>query len=403
MKKTRFMTQALRAMGRYKLRSTFMMIGSFVGVASLVFVVSVGRGVERQVLKTIQQLFSASSIFITSGGNMFASGARSDSGRLTLADIEAIAAEVPAVEVWDPLVALDGAQVRRGDAATTTRVIGQSERAERVWVRGLASGEFFDAAEVAHSARVALVGSTVLRALFGSDEPLGAEIQIGDASFRVIGTLEPMGTDAHGMDRDNEVVVPISTAMRRILNVDTIRAVKLLVRDPSQVAEAAREIERVLKERHGTQPGQASDFLIMTPAFVQGLIAKAQKVFFFFLPLVAAVALIAGGVVAASLLLLSVTERTGEIGLRRAVGARSRDIALQFLSEAAVTTLLGGALGVLPGGLLAFLAARQFGVQSFFSWKAVVAGLALSALIGLAAGVLPARRAAALAPAEALR
>lgn len=403
MRASRFVGQSLRAMARYKMRSGFMMLGSFVGVAALLGVVSVGNGVERKILKTVDQLFSASAVFVVSGGNMFASGSRGDAGRLTLDDIEAITAEVPGVEVWDPMLFQSDAQVRRGDASATVRLVGQSERAERVWVRQVVRGEFFDAAEVAHSGRVALLGPTAARSLFGDDDPLGGEIIVGGSAFRVLGLLEAMGTDAHGMDRDNEIVVPISTMMRRLLNVDTIRAAKMLVRDPAQVPVLAREATRILKERHAIAAGQPTDFNVITPLDVQRLVAKSQRIIFVFLPLVAAVAMLAGAVVAASLMLLSVSERTAEIGLRRAVGARPRDISLQFLSEAMVTTLCGGAAGILLGALAAWGLAQRLGLESFFSWRAALTGLALAALTGLLAGVLPARRAAALAPAEALR
>jgi putative ABC transport system permease protein len=403
MKTARFVGQSLRAMGRYKLRTGFMMLGSFVGVAALVAVVSIGKGVERKLLRTVDQLFSASSVIVMSGGNMFASGSRGDGGRLTLDDIAAIAAEVPAVEVWDPLQIQNDAPVRRGEASTTVRLIGQSERAERVWVRQVVRGELFDAAEVARSGRVALLAPAAARALFGDEDPLGGEITIGGAPFRVIGLLEAMGTDAHGLDRDNEIVVPITTAMRRVLNVDTIRTAKMLVRDPTQVPVLAREAARILRERHAIAAGQPSDFTIVTPVEVQRLVAKSQRIIFVFLPLVAAVAMLAGVVVAASLMLLSVGERTAEIGLRRAVGARARDISLQFLVEAMLTTVAGGVAGILVGGLASLLLAQRFGLPSFFSAGAALASLVLAALTGLLAGVLPARRAAALQPAEALR
>ncbi len=403
MKTARFLGQSLRAMGRYKMRTGFMMLGSFVGVAALVAVVSVGKGVERKVLRTVGQLFSDSAVFVASGGHMFASGSRGDGGRLTLDDIEAIVAEVPGVEVWDPMQFQNDAQARRGDASATVRVVGQSERGERVWVRQVVRGDFFDASDVAHANRVALLGPTAARSLFGDGDPLGGELTIGGSPFRVIGLLEAMGTDAHGIDRDNEIAVPITTAMRRLLNVDTIRAAKLLLRDPAQVPVLAREATRILKERHAIAAGQPNDFNIITPVDVQRLVARSQRVIFVFLPLVAAVAMLAGAVVAASLMLLSVSERTSEIGLRRAVGARARDISLQFLSEATVTTFCGGMAGILLGGLVSWLLAHRLGLESFFSWKAALVSLALAALSGLLAGVLPARRAAALAPAEALR
>lgn len=399
----RLALHALGAVRRHRLRSAFVMLGSFVGVVALTLVLSVGQGAERKVLATVRQLFGASSILVRAGGGRHMGGPRADGPRLTLDDLRAIAAEVPGIEAWDPLRELPPTQVRRGDAVRTARVIGQSERSERVWDRGVSRGEYFDASDVAASARVALIGETVARALFGREEPLGQEVLVGQVACRVVGVLERQGTDAHGMDRDDEVVVPVSTAMRRLMNVDAISAAKLLVRDPAQVEAAAADVRRVLRERHALSADQPDDFIAMTPVQAQRMVARAQRVMFVFLPLVACASLLVGGAVASALLLGAVNERTGEIGLRRAVGARPADIHRQFLVEASITMLGGGLLGVLVGSAAAQAIAARLDLGLVLSWKAALAGAALSATTGLLAGVLPARRAAALEPAAALR
>ncbi len=403
MSMARLVKHSLGAVTRYKLRSGFMMLGSLVGVAALTLVVSVGEGAERKIVSTVRQLFGGSSILVMSGGGRHMGGPRAGAARLTIDDVEAVARQLPEVEIWDPQQGRFGEPVRYGDADTTARVIGQSERSERVWNRSVSRGEYFDATAVAGSARVALIGETVARDLFGDEDPLGAEILIGAVRFRVIGLLEPFGTDLHGMDRDNEVVVPISTLMRRVMNVDTIQAAKLLVRDPSMVGETAGELARLLRERHALAPGQPDDFSIITAVQVQRMVRKVEQVLFLFLPLVAAVSLAVGGVVAASLMLASVNERVGEIGLRRAVGARPADIHLQFLLETAVTALGGGFIGLVLGCVAAEMVARRFALGEIFSWQAILLGLAAAAVTGLLAGVGPARRAARLQPADALR
>ncbi len=205
------------------------------------------------------------------------------------------------------------------------------------------------------------------------------------------------------MDRDDEIVVPISTAMRRVMNVDVIRAVKLVVRDPARVDETAKEVARLLRERHGLVAGQPSDFTLLTSSAVQRTVRKAQRVLFLYLPLVAGISLLAGGMVAATLMLSSVSERVGEIGLRRAVGARPRDIRFQFLVETAVTALGGGLAGSAIGTGLALFLARRMHLDVGVSPLAVALGLGLAAATGLLAGVMPARRAARLEPATALR
>jgi putative ABC transport system permease protein len=403
MNAARLAKSSLRAMARYKLRSAFMMVGSFVGVAALTFVVGVGTAARRKILDTVHQIFGPSSVIVSAGGGFFMGGPRGEAARLTLDDVEALAASLPDVEAWDPMQVLPGAQARRGDLTRTVRLLGHSERAERVWDRGVSRGEYFDAVAVAGSARVALVGETVVRELFRDEDPLGAELLVGSVPFRVTGILERWGTDVHGMDRDNEVVVPLTTAMRRVMNVDSIRAAKLLVRDPSLTGATAREAERILRERHSLAAGQPDDFTIVSSAGVERMLARTERVLFLYLPLVAGIALLAGGAVAASLMLASVTERTAEIGLRRAVGARPEDIRLQFLLETAVIMLGGGIGGILVGSALAVFTAARLSASGGVSAVAILLGIALSVATGLLAGVLPARRAALLQPAVALR
>jgi putative ABC transport system permease protein len=420
----RLVRHSIRAIARYKMRSGFIMLGSFVGVAALTLVISVGEGVERKVIQTVRQLFGASSIVVVGRGSQLMGGAhRGNAERLTLDDMAAVAKELPEIDAWDPQQAFSAA-VRHEDASTTARVLGQSERSERVWARSVSRGEYFDASAVSSSARVAVIGETVARKLFGSEDPLDAEILIGAESasasasgsgsgsgpasgsvpFRVIGILERFGTDLHGMDRDNEIVVPISTVMRRLMNVDTIGAAKLLVRDPAHSEDTAKEIKRILRARHAIAADRPDDFNIMTAAEVQKMVSFVQRILFLYLPLVAGVAMIVAGIVAASLMLASVSQRVGEIGLRRAVGARPEDIRLQFLIETAVTTLSGGLAGIIFAYIVAaHLGGGHFQLGQIFSWKAVVLGIVVSIVTGLIAGVAPARRAARLQPADALR
>jgi putative ABC transport system permease protein len=403
MSTTRLLGTSARALMRHRLRTVVMMLGSVVGVAALTFVLTIGAAAQRKILGTVRQLFGPSSIVVTAGGGFFMGGPRGEAARLTLDDAAALAREIPEVEDWDAMQVVPDAVARRGEATQTVRLLGQSERAEHVWARGVSRGEFFDAGAVAAASRVALVGETAAHALFGDQDPVGAEIRVGSVPFRVIGVLERLGTDVHGMDRDNEIVVPVSTAMRRVMNVDVVRAVKLLIRDPKAVEESERAVTRVLRERHSLGDGRPDDFTLLSSSLVQRNVAKVQRVLFLYLPLAAAICLFVGGAVEAALMLSSVAARVGEIGLRRAVGARSRDIRRQFLVETAVVALGGGALGAAIGSGLAIVLAGRAHLAAGFSPLAVVAGLVLAGGTGLLAGVLPARRAAHLEPATALR
>ncbi|MEP6620648.1 MAG: ABC transporter permease [bacterium] len=403
MKAPRLFSQAARSMTRYKLRTGFMMLGSFVGVAALTFVVSVGRGAEGKLLRTMRQIIGDASMLVVAGGSRMMGNPRGGASRLTLDDMFAVAGELPEIESWDPQADYSGATVRAGDAVATARVIGQSERWEHVWGRGVSRGESFDAAAVASSARVAVIGETLVRKLFGSDDPIGADVRIGSVAFKVIGVLEPFGSDMHGMDRDNEVVIPVSTMMRRITNVDVISGAKVLVKDPTRQRDVARDARRIIRARHALDADQPDDVKIVTSEEVQKTVSVVQSVLRLYVPLAGAIILVVGGIVAATLMLASVSERVAEIGLRRAIGARPADIRWQFLLETAGTVVVGGLGGIIVGYIGSQMVAHRTQLDVPFSWQAVVVSLAASVSVGLLAGVAPARRAALLNPADALR
>jgi putative ABC transport system permease protein len=378
------------------------MLGSVVGVAALTLVVSIGQGVQAKVLKTVGQIVGDSSILVMSGGSRILGSPRAGASRLTIDDLTAVAADVDEIDLWDPQQDISSV-VRYRDNTATVRILGQSERGERVWARTVTRGHYFDGAAVTSAARVAVIGQTVARILFGNEDPVDAEIRIGAVPFRVIGVLEPFGTDMHGMDRDNEITVPISTLMRRLTNVDSISAAKLLVKDPAREEQTSREIARVLRIRHALGGDEPDDFKLVTAVEVRSMTTWVRRVLLLFVPLLAGVVLLAAGIVAATLMLSSVNERIAEIGLRHAVGARPADIRLQFATETAITILAGGLGGLMLGYAGVRIAATRLQLGNTFSWEAVVVGIIASALTGLLAGVLPARRAAQLNPVDALR
>jgi len=401
MKIIRMARHSLRMMSRYKLRTGFMMMGSLIGITSLTFVVSVGESAERGVNTMLSQTFGDHGIVVMAGGGE-TGGPRGTATRLKIDDIAALAKEVPGIEDWDPVQTLT-TSVRHGDASDNARVLGESERWPQVWNRTASRGDLFDETAVTSSARVAIIGETVSKELFGNDDPIGAEIQIGAVPFRVIGILESWGTNAHGMDRDNEIIIPISTLMRRLTNVDTISQAKLVVTDPDRSDDTKAEMRRVLRERYGLTAGQPDGLTIVTPMQTRRMVSQVQRVMFFYVPIVAAITLLVGGIVSATLMLSSVNERVAEIGLRRAVGALPADIRLQFLLETTITMLIGGLAGIAFGYTVAQLGAIQMHLGGVNPWTAALLGFCASTLVGLLAGVLPALRAARLHPAEALR
>src|SRR5262245_6441131 len=348
MSPTRLVVHSLSALARYRLRSAFVMLGSLVGVAALTLVVSVGQGVQAKVLKTVGQVLGDSSILVMSGGSRILGSPRQGASRLTIDDLNAVAAELGEIEDWDPQQDISSV-VRYRDSTSTVRILGQSERGDRVWTRTVSRGQYFDAAAVSAAARVAVIGETVARTLFAPDDPLDAEIRIGAVPFRVVGVLAPFGTDMHGMDRDNEIMVPISTLMRRLTNTDTIAAARLVVKDASLEEQTASEIARILRARHTLVNGEPDDFTLVTTIEVRKMVTWVRRVLLLFVPLAAFVVLLVAGIVAATLMLSAVNERVAEIGLRHAIGARPEDIRLQFATETAVTILGGGFGGVLLG------------------------------------------------------
>jgi putative ABC transport system permease protein len=403
MKKSRIITSGFRSMGRHKVRTFFMMLGIVIGIFALTVVFSIGEGTEHQVMSQIEKLFSAHDIFISAGGTGMGAPRQGPVTTLKIADLEAIAEEIPNVEAWDPMIMMTGREAIYKDRSVTTSVFGHSTEAELVWNRTVVRGEFFDEQEVESSARVALIGQDLVDELFGETDPIGEQVRIGNVPFRIKGVLELRGVDPHGMNRDHELWVPASTAMRRMENIDYIPTAKVRLRDPSTMAEAEAQITDILRERHSLAPQEPDDFHLFTPVQIQEMVSSANRVFNLFLPLIAAVSLVVGGVVVANLMLLSVNERIGEIGLRKAVGARSKDIQLQFLMETTVVTFVGGIFGIVLGLFGVRAVTSMMGVPFSISWNALLIAIVSSAIIGLLAGVFPARRAAAHQPVEALR
>ncbi|HLY42854.1 MAG TPA: ABC transporter permease [Terracidiphilus sp.] len=398
----RLVRHSVGMMGRHKVRTGFMMVGSFIGVAALTLVISVSLTMSRKMLVMFRQVFGDASIMVQDGGAHMMGGPRNPGTRLKIDDIEAVVKQVPGIENWDPQQGLT-TTVRNGDASDSAQILGESERAESVWGRSAARGGFFDITAVQSSARVAVIGQTVANQLFRNQDPVGSDIEIGSVPFRVIGILEAWGTDPHGMDRDNEIAVPISTLMRRLTNVDTITGAKLVVASDADEEAIARGIREVLRQRHGLSADQPNDFSLLTSSEVREMMASIKRVLLLYLPLVAAISLIVGGIVSASLMVASVNERASEIGLRRAVGARTEDIRLQFLVETAATTLLGGLGGIVLGYALARMGATKLHLGEVAPWGGAFVGITASLLVGLTAGLLPAQRAARMSPIDALR
>jgi putative ABC transport system permease protein len=356
------------------------------------------------VLQRFDAFFSGSSMFIRPGGGRMRPGAHgAPTTTLTIDDIRAVDSAMPSVTLADPMQATGEREVTYGGRTSRIRIEGHSEAAEVVWNRSVTRGAYFTAADVASAARVALVGEAVARDLFQGRDPIGEQIRIGTVPFQVIGVLALFGIDPHGLDKDNEIIVPISTLMRRVRNVDYIMGAKLLLTAGTDLDAATVTAGEILRRRHGIGPGQEDDFSLHTPVQVQQMVRSSNRVFTLFLPLIAGLAILVGGIVVANLMFMTVHDRRAEIGLRKAVGARERDIRVQFLAEAAAVTGLAGGLALAAGvGVLGVLG-HLTGTPARMQWETALLGLGIAVVVGIVAGVAPARRAAALDPIETLR
>lgn len=392
-------------MNRNRLRTFFMMLGTLVGVTALTVIMALGQGTRAAVLQGIERMFSGSSIILNAGSGMLGRGPHGPGPTTTLIpeDIDAIEDQIPAVITADRLQGAGTREVVFDGNVSDISVRGHSHTSPEVWNRGVSSGAYFAAGDVQGAARVALIGTTVASDLFGDADPIGQRIRIGMVPFQVIGVLERSGIDPHGIDKDNEIHVPYTTVMRRLRNVDYIAAAKIVVDPQADLDETVLAIESLLRERHALGTDDENDFHMFTPEQVRQMVRAGNKTFGVFLPLIAVVAIVAGGVVVANLMLLSVNERRHEIGLRKAIGARTRDVWWQFVLEATVVTTTGGVLAI-GLGMTILQYVKLHGIAKFvFPWSVTLIGLGIAVVVGLLAGAVPARRAARLHPVDALR
>ncbi len=399
---------ALAALRAHLVRTALTMLGIIIGVAAVIAMVSVGAGAERRISEQIRSL-GANSIVVqsgasTSGGIRWGLGTQQT---LTEEDARAIALEVPAAEVAAPSVR-GAAQTVYGNANWSTAIQGVTPDylVARDWA--VASGKMFGADDVEAATKVAVLGDTTWKSLFGESDPVGQTIRIKKVPFTVVGVLEPKGHSAWGHDQDDLILLPISTAKRKVLgaspsNPRAVGSISVRVKDAALMDEAAGEIRDVLRQRHRLQPEQEDDFSVRVLSEMFAAQEDSARIMTLLLASIASVALLVGGIGIMNIMLVSVTERTREIGLRMAVGARGRDILVQFLVEAVALALAGGVVGIGVG-----LGAAE-AIASLADWSTEVPaeaiGLAFgsAAAVGIFFGFYPARQASRLDPIEALR
>jgi len=398
---------ALRALRRNKLRSALTMLGIVIGVAAVIAMVSLGQGANAAVQQQMRSL--GTNLLMVIPGATTAAGVRSGWGgvsTLTLADGEAIARECPdAAEVtW---MRRQVVQAVAGDRNWSTVAQGVTPAYPRVRDWALSAGEFFTDRDEATAQRVAVLGQTVVQNLFGVGiNPVGETVRVKDVPFRVVGVLAAKGQTAFGQDQDDVILMPFSTAERRALGAQILGTVDMIfvkARAADRIEAVTEQITALLHERHRIQHGEENDFTVRSLSDMAQATEAASRVMASLLLGVASISLLVGGIGIMNILLVSVTERTREIGIRMAVGAREGHILLQFLIEAVALSVAGGIVGVVLGAGVSLLIAKLAGWPTLLSPVAVAGSVVFSGAVGVFFGFYPARRAARLDPIAALR
>jgi len=386
-----------------KLRTFFMMAGTIVGIAALTVIMAIGKGTEQKVMKRVEN-FGPRSMMLIAGGGRALPPPDTSITTLTLADAQAIRDQVPGLEIVTPQAWAFDVNLKYEAKQTQTVVWGVEPDWHEAWKWYVSKGEEITDEDVATMSRTCVIGSSVKRDLFGDKDPIGESIYINKVSLTVKGILEHRGgAGGAGGDFDNRIIVPITTAMRRVMNVDHVGAIRIITEDTSLMKQQTEQIETLIRERHHITPALEDDFRVISPLIIADMARGASRTLSFLLMALAALSLLVGGVVLMNILLISVAERTKEIGLRRAVGATRGDIFSQFLIESLSVTILGTLLGSVLGGAISLAIGKLTPMPAIISWEPFALAIVFALLVGTFFGVQPARRAAKLHPVEALR
>jgi putative ABC transport system permease protein len=403
MKKQILLKVAGKSILKNKLRTLLTMLGVIIGVAAVSVLAAVGTGARSQIESQIRNL-GTNLIVITAGSTTqggVSQGAQSFN-RLTLDDVRALEEQSFLLAAVSPIIASRGQIVGgAGNWVASAEGVDHDYAVIRDWP--VANGSFFLEEDVRGNGRVVVLGNTVAQALFPFEDPVGAQIRIRDVPFTVIGTLGPKGQTAEGRDLDDVVLLPYTTAQIRLSGRQFIPQILAAAHRPEDIPAAQAEIRAILRDAHGLAPNEADDFQVRNQSELTEAASETARIMTLLLSAIAGISLLVGGIGIMNIMLVSVTERTREIGLRLALGARGSDVLTQFLVEAVVMSLAGGAVGVALGFTGSEVVRALTGWNTMISPEIVFLALGFAAAVGVFFGFYPARRAAALDPIEALR
>ena len=396
---------AMRALARNKLRSGLTMLGIIIGVGAVIAMVGIGQGADQQIQQQIANM--GSNMLMVMSGSVNRGGLRIGFGAtktLVYDDVQAIQRECPSVEAVAPGTQTNS-QVVFGNDNWGTRIIGTAPQYFEIRSWPLASGVYFDQAQVEQNSNVAVIGETVRKNLFSVNDPLGQTVRIKNLPFTVIGVLQPKGSSASGMgeDQDDQVFIPYTTHQKKLTGDTWLRYLTVSAVSLEASTSAQQQIETLLRERHRIRQGQDDDFFVRNMKDVADQAAQASQVMTVLLASIASVSLLVGGIGIMNIMLVSVTERTREIGIRIALGATEEDVQRQFLIEAFVLSAIGGLIGILVGIGASWLISTRFNWPVLVSPMSILVAAVFSMTIGIFFGYYPARKASRLDPIEALR
>jgi putative ABC transport system permease protein len=396
---------ALRALGRNKMRTTLTMLGIIIGVASVIAMVGIGQGASALIQAQIQQL--GNNMLFVWAGSTTQGGMRGGSGSATTLvaeDVDAIERECPAVRAASPGVRANG-QLIFGNQNwyPSAGISGTNEKYPEIRAWPVATGNFFTEGDVRTAARVCVIGKTVADNLFTGIDPVGQTLRIRNLPFRVVGVLTPKGQSTFGQDQDDTVLVPYTTAQKKMVSITHINYAMISAVSPAATFTAEKQITDLLRQRHKLGPNVDNDFTVRNLTDVAEAADQSSKVMITLLASIASVSLLVGGIGIMNIMLVSVTERTREIGIRMAIGARSRLIRRQFLIESIALSLVGGLIGVMVGLGALIVIPKTLDWPTLVSPVSIFVAVIFSAVVGILFGYYPARKAAALDPIDALR